>query len=180
MYHIKNDKRCERSAGIIVDALACLLAKKPFPEITVTDIQRTAGIGRSTFYRHFDNIDDVVEYFVDMSFRETVRNYEELPPHEFTLACLSTVIEKGEMMMKILDAGRSAIITRSLRKNLVNMNYPRSAEAAAEYSFAVFAASCISIIKSWDENGRKESIEELAGYLERYLDYQELNSVHGH
>jgi hypothetical protein len=32
----------------------------------------------------------------------------------------------------------------------------------------------MSVISVWDENGRKESIEELADYMQKYLDFSNL------
>lgn len=180
MYHIKSDKRCIKSAEIIVETLEKLLQKKPFPDITITDIQKTAGIGRSTFYRHFDTIDDVVYYSVDKYFNQLVQEYEALDPREFTQVCLKGVIEKSGEMANFLSSGHSALVTKALRKNMIEYseikNYNIGKEA--HYSFAVFAASCIAIIKAWDEEGRQESVEELAQRLEKYLNFSELESVH--
>ncbi|MBQ9075829.1 MAG: TetR/AcrR family transcriptional regulator, partial [Mogibacterium sp.] len=85
MYHVKNDKRCIRSAESIMNALEQLMAKKAFLDITITDIQKTAGIGRSTFYRLFDTIDDVVTYMVDREFEEIVRGYSMMSKRDFTI-----------------------------------------------------------------------------------------------
>ena len=176
MYHVKNDKRCIRSAESIMNALEQLMAKKAFLDITITDIQKTAGIGRSTFYRLFDTIDDVVTYMVDREFEEIVRGYSTMSIRDFTIDCLSGVVERGGILIGILSSGKSELVTRSLRENL-----HRSAEEAGEadeaglqYRFAVFASACISVIRVWDENGRKESIEELADYMQKYLDFSKL------
>ena len=169
MYHVKNDKRCIRSAGSITKALEQLLTKKAFLDITVTDIQKTAGIGRSTFYRLFDTIDDVVTYMVDKEFEEIVRGYSTMSIRDFTINCLSGVIDREDTLMGILASGRSELVTGSLRENL-----HRSAEAGLQYRFAVFASACISVIRVWDENGRKESIEELADYMQKFLDFSNL------
>lgn len=176
MYHVKNDKRCIRSAESIMHALEQLMSRKAFMNITVTDIQKTAGIGRSTFYRLFDTIDDVVTYMVDREFEEIVRGYNSMSMREFTVSCLRGVIERGDFLIGILSSGRSELVNRSLRENL-----HRSAEEAGEadeaglqYRFAVFTSACMSVIRVWDENGRKESIEELADYMQKYLDFNNL------
>lgn len=61
MYHIKNDKRAEKSAKLICDAMLQLISTKSFSEITVSDIQRVSSVSRSTFYRCFDCLADVLE-----------------------------------------------------------------------------------------------------------------------
>ncbi len=176
MYHIKNDKRCIRSAESIMHALEQLMGRKAFMDITVTDIQKTAGIGRSTFYRLFDTIDDVVTYMVDREFEEIVCGYNSMNMYDFTVSCLRGVIELGDVLINILSSERAGLITGSLRDNL-----RRAAEEGGEpdatglqYRFAVFASACMSVIRVWDENGRKETVEELAGYLHKYLDFNAL------
>ena len=42
MYHIKNDRRAEKSVELIIGALTELMGEKAFSEITVTDVQRHA------------------------------------------------------------------------------------------------------------------------------------------
>ena len=176
MYHVKNDKRCIRSAESIMHALEQLMTKKAFMDITVTDIQKTAGIGRSTFYRLFDTIDDVVTYMVDREFEEIVRGYSSMNIRDFTITCLSGVIERGDILISILSSGRSELVTRSLRENLRRSakEAGEADEAGLQYRFAVFTSACMSVIRVWDENGRKESIEELADYMQKFLDFSNL------
>ncbi len=50
------DLRIEKTQLALFAALDDLLSEKPFSEITVSDLSRQAGIGRQTFYRHFDSI----------------------------------------------------------------------------------------------------------------------------
>ena len=57
-----------RSRRLIKDALADLLQEKPLDKITVSDIVRTAGINRGTFYAHYADIPDVIHHLVDETF----------------------------------------------------------------------------------------------------------------
>lgn len=177
MYHIKNDKRCIRSAEAIAEALTELVAIKPFMDITITDVQKKAAVGRSTFYRLFDTIDDVVTYIVDRNFVEVVKGYKDLSMRGFTIACLTGIIEKGDSLVSFLSSGRDELITKSLRRNLHDavMQADPAYEYEIQYRFAIFASACISVIRVWDEGGRKESIEELADYIEKYLDFGEMS-----
>ena len=176
MYHIKNDKRCRKSAAAITSALEQLLEKKQFMDITVTDIQKTAGVGRSTFYRLFDNIDDVVTYSVDEQFKEIVKDYTALSMRDFTSACISGITTSGGAFMNIMSSGRADLITRSLMDNLHAAAQADGMiqENELQYRFAVFSSACMAVVMVWDERGRQESIEELTDYVERYLDFHSL------
>lgn len=55
------DKRRDSVDERIEDAVFSLMSTTDIPEIRVGDVARAAGISRSTFYRHFDSVDDVVK-----------------------------------------------------------------------------------------------------------------------
>jgi AcrR family transcriptional regulator len=50
----------EQSRERIVAAAAALVRSTPFAELTVDDIMREAGFGRTIFYRHFDDMGDLL------------------------------------------------------------------------------------------------------------------------
>lgn len=55
----KHDRRSQRTRQLVNSAMMGLLSEKPFEAITVQDILDRAGIGRSTFYSHYFDKDDV-------------------------------------------------------------------------------------------------------------------------
>ena len=64
MYHISKDKRAVQSSELIYKGLLECIKKKPFDQITVSDLQKVSGVARTTFYRAFDNISDVLSVSV--------------------------------------------------------------------------------------------------------------------
>ena len=54
------DRRVERTRRALTDALHGLVARKPYDAITLTEVLKDANVGRSTFYLHFRNIDDLL------------------------------------------------------------------------------------------------------------------------
>lgn len=70
MYHIKHDKRAESSVELICTAVLELLETKPLGEITISDVQRRSTVSRSTFYRNFDSLEDVLALLCDRGFDE--------------------------------------------------------------------------------------------------------------
>jgi AcrR family transcriptional regulator len=57
----KADRRSQRTYQLVSSALAELLSEKPYDEILVQDILERAGIGRTTFYAHYFDKDDVLD-----------------------------------------------------------------------------------------------------------------------
>jgi len=61
----KPNRQIERTKSWIFDAIMLLMDEMPYKKITVSDICERAGVARPTFYRYYDEKDDVlVEYLV--------------------------------------------------------------------------------------------------------------------
>ena len=68
----KLDRRISRTRDTLGDALVELMQEKNFDEITVQDVLDRAGVGRSTFYAHYRDkqdlfLSDVEDFFELMS-----------------------------------------------------------------------------------------------------------------
>ena len=57
----KSDSKYNATAKRMDNALLLLLKKKPFESITVSELCIEAGVHRSTFYLHYENINDLLE-----------------------------------------------------------------------------------------------------------------------
>ncbi len=61
----KVDRRIQRTRQLLQDALIALLLEKGYDKITVQDIIDRANVGRSTFYAHYLDKDDLMESSVE-------------------------------------------------------------------------------------------------------------------
>jgi AcrR family transcriptional regulator len=59
------DQRVVRTRNILGDALVSLILEKPFEQITIKQVLARAGVGRTTFYEHFRNKDDLFKSDVE-------------------------------------------------------------------------------------------------------------------
>ena len=59
-----------RSRKMIIAALVDLLQEKPLDKITVTDVTNRAQINRGTFYAHYADIPDVINYMIQRIFSQ--------------------------------------------------------------------------------------------------------------
>ena len=179
MYHIKNDKRCVKSAARICDALRELLTEKPLGEITVTDIQKRSGTGRSTFYRLFDNTDDVLLYLVEGEFHDMVNYYREMDWTDFTEHLIRNIMSESRVILNVTSSGKMHVISRALRNDLTHVAEADSYkfDNLSRYMIAVFIGGCISLVTTWDETGREESVDELARMMRKAFDYRAIEDI---
>lgn len=179
MYHIKNDKRCIKSAARIGEALRELLTEKPLSEITVTDIQKRSGTGRSTFYRLFDNTDDVLLYLVEGEFLDMVNDYREMDWTDFTEHIIRNIMSESRVILNVTSSGKMHVISRALRNDLTQVAEADSYkfDNLSRYMIAVFIGGCISLVTTWDETGREESVDELARMMRKAFDYKAIEEI---
>jgi len=87
----KTDRRVMRTRDTLGDALVRLMQEKPFKAITVQQVLDRAGVGRSTFYAHYKDKDDLFfsdaeEFFEAMATalsRHGDKSNRVAPVHEF-------------------------------------------------------------------------------------------------
>ena len=168
MYHIKKDKRSKKSAQIICESLASLMYQKTYYDISISDICHKCGIARTTFYRLFDTIDDVLLYQFDTLFEESLREYTSqdlsLKNQSYAKIILSIVLNNRPLIQAITSSGRSDLFDFSTRKkeNIIvqNMNLNINKKERM-YCTPMLNAMIFAVIKTWISNGCQETADEL-------------------
>lgn len=57
-----DDKRVQRTQQALFEAFTDLVLTRPYADIKIADIIEAAGVGRSTFYEHYQSKDDVLRH----------------------------------------------------------------------------------------------------------------------
>lgn len=164
MYHIKEDKRAQASVELICGGLRRCLKEKSFESVTISDIQRVSGVSRSTFYRNFDRIEDVLALMCDRVFEEAfASDYSNISE-----AVFRTWFRHADMIEAVVGIGRGDMLYASLRRCTSRMRsgLPEWGDAAPlDYLASIIASSMMGIMITWVERGKKESEEELKGVI---------------
>jgi len=85
------DPRVKRTRKLLQKAFSDLLAEKGFQSITVADITERAEVNRATFYLHFEDKYDLLNYCVREALQQTLE--QKLPdPQAFTLSNLRVLM----------------------------------------------------------------------------------------
>ncbi len=177
MYHISEDKRSAQSADLIYKGLLKCLENKPFDLITVTDVQKASGVARTTIYRCFDNLSDILYWRCDLCFREALNSVQPTEkPDESRLmrGYFSYWTEHSDILKLLIDINRQDIIyachmnnAEALEKSYGRL--PGMDDTVAGYFMAIRTGVTISILKAWLDGGRKESADELIQIVEKLL-----------
>lgn len=161
---------------IMKNSLKKLIKETPLSKITVSDIAEDCGISRMTFYYHFKDIYDLVEWCILSDAEESIRGgVVATDTWENELITIFTVARMNkEFYLSLFNSMDRAlaeryilrytdrISTRIVEENLGAITYTKEnrARLAEYYSHAIMGIICC-----WAMGGMKESIEYLSKCL---------------
>ena len=184
MYHISNDKRAHQSSEMVYEALKHLMAKSPFSEINVTDLVHEAKIGRSTFYRLFDAIEDVLHYKADEAYALCAQNMKRILldknnsglSRSFFLPFFRYWYYNFEIIELLIRAKKEDILKQSFKKMVDDLRseYPEVEVKNYNYFIEIRAAVSIAILSEWVKTNRQLSPEELFEIFKMQLTVDEV------
>lgn len=168
MYHKQVNKTAVQSQHMIADALFSLMKRKPFQQITVTEICQEAAIGRKTFYRNFDLKEDVVEFRLDIlcaQYKEEIMGMtklEQLRHH------MQFVKAHADVFITMYLSGVQQMV-RDKFAVLLPDTMPKWTDdpVEQEYRSQYIIAGVEAIERVWVTRGFKESIDEVVAIVQR-------------
>ena len=165
MYHIKNDRRARASAERICAALLALLEEKPFEAVTIGDIQRVSTASRSTFYRNFDRLEDVLALLCDRGFQEAFRRERG---EGYPVAVFRYWSENSSVLETLVSIRRTDLLFSSFRRTAAELPALRElAENAAQYDYfvSIITSGMAGILVTWIEHGKRETPDEVLAHV---------------
>lgn len=185
MYHISNDKRAMQSSKLIYNGLLECIKKKPFDQITVSDLQKASGVARTTFYRAFDNISDVLYWKCDTCFYEVLGKYNpKLFEGEIDLArhYFQYWMNHSDILDLLIQINRQDIIYACHMKNaeILQQRFgevPGVHMEHGNYFIAIRTGFTISVLTVWLKGGKKETADDLVKIIEEQLTFLARKSI---
>jgi AcrR family transcriptional regulator len=176
--HRRTDRRILRTRDALGDALIALMQEKSFDEITVQDVLDRAGVGRSTFYVHYRDKDDLflsdVEDFFEHASSVLKRNgaskkrllpVQELFAHIREARKFYSALANSGKMNDVHALGHGffarSIDERLQMAGLEMESAQRSAQAHA------LAGSFFSLLDWWIDKGMKADPKEMDDLFHR-------------
>ena len=130
-------------------SLKKLLTKKPLDKITITDITEDCGINRMTFYYHFKDIYDLVEWVcVEDATRILGENKTYDTWQEGFLRIFEAVSENKTFMMNAYHS----ISRDQVEKYLYSLTYDLMIKVIDDF----YKCSFVGVLLEWIENGMKQ------------------------
>jgi AcrR family transcriptional regulator len=178
----KEDARVRRTRDALGDALVELMQEKPFESITVQDVLDRAHVGRSTFYSHYSDKDDLLmsdadEFFERVSMGLSAKGDASdrvFPVREF----FSHIAEAKRFVNALSSSGKLEAnmelarehFARGIERRLSEVPrgkaIPKSERSAIAFAHA---GALLSLMTWWVDRGMKQSPAEMDELFHRVV-----------
>jgi len=165
----KPDKRVRRTHERLGSALVELIQEKPIDDVTVQEVLDRASVGRSTFYLHFRDKNDLLlsqlEKFLEMMSTALSIRKEESRRVVPVAELFAHIGNQKKIYRALADSGRlndffdlaqgyfSRGIEQRLRESKRLPKFPQRELAARAFALA---GSLLSLLRWWLDRGAKE------------------------
>ena len=184
----KSESKYYNTALLMDEALLLLLEKKEYDFITVKEICEKAGVNRSTFYLHYESIDELLVETIELinnrflsAFNNKVIDPKSSSKNELFLIedkyliPYLTFVKDYKKIYKLVH-NKPHIFNnqkayKELYKNLFEVILDKYGvlDEEKEYVFTYFSFGTLAIINKWIEKDCKEDIYTIANLIKKLI-----------
>lgn len=188
----KYETKYQNSAKLMDEALIDLLNDKDFEYITVKEICKKAGVNRSTFYLHYETIDELLsetcqwylnkfqEYYKDMDDRLSYEDINSRPLQDLILTSDNYLIP----YLNFMKENKKIMVACLTRPNTLNaekvygwifryvspiMSRFGIEECDKKYIFNFAIHGLMAILVEWMKNDFKEPVEHIVQLIKSVI-----------
>ncbi len=174
----RTDRRVLRTRDTLGDALIELMHEKPFDDITVQEVLDRAGVGRSTFYAHYRDKNDLflsdVEDFFKMFSTTLTRNGASPQRLAPVMELFSHLAEVKDFYLAMVAAGKvndvqalgRGFFARSFEERLRRTGVATEPAELAAKAHAL-SGSLFALLDWWIDKGMKADPKEMDALFHR-------------
>lgn len=185
----KNESKYFYTAELMNQALLALLEKKDIEFITVTEITNKAGVNRSTFYLHYENIFDLLEETIENLNKSFLNSFAIQAPLEIKskkdaflikdeqLIPYLNFVKNNKRVLKLIHEKPQLFKSKNTYKKMYDkIFYPAISQFLSQenekiYNLEFFTGGVTSIIHKWLELDCVTEIDELVKIIKNCVNY---------
>ena len=182
--NIKNNSRYKISSEKIETAFLSLLTKYKYEDISISKICEIAGINRSTFYCHYDDINDLTIKIESKFAKSTasIFNFGERQTHEAMVEMFAFIKENKSFYKAFLNIPYTTFAETDTKIKCLehvskSSNIKSSIDMGLFYRGSFFGAGIKEMCRIWLERECKETPEEMATLLTKLVNPETLKNA---
>ncbi len=151
----------------LTQALFQLMHTQSFDKISITALCEKAGVSRISFYRHFEQKEDIVIRYMH---EQIVKHFQTMPEPHTTNAVFIKMFEWAIAESEVIDL----LYQQNLSHFLLHfVRYCCGAKPEFDnekaYHCGVLVGICFGLLDEWIRRGKNESPEQMAEILQNNL-----------
>lgn len=167
-------KQAREVEGYLLGALERLLKKKSFNDISITELAKVAGVSRMTFYRHYQNITDILTSEMEAVMVELNAkiDFKTMIKHDGLVFIMQFLRMHAAFIRLLVRAQDQDILRTHIAQILVQLSAHKQHlqdfnEREVNYFVLYHSTGLTSVIIDWIVKDQPDTPEELATFLER-------------
>ncbi len=162
----------------ITEGLFSLLRKKAFSEITVTDIVKEANVARASYYRNFENKEQIIEAAMDSLWDELMSDIKYDDDENifnqknarigFEKALTCCLVKKADLMA-LYHNGFGSLIQQTFNRYIMEFAGNMPVNSTERYKLFFIAGAVTNVLIEWLNDGAKEPPREIAALCVSYF-----------
>lgn len=178
----KQDKRIDNTYRALYNSLKKLLIHKSADQITIKELCAEANIQRSTFYSHYNNINELMDAFINGVLLDIEKEifcvslHSECTPALFFEKLFLSLSHKPDICRVLLSrsmghafANKIIMIIRIKCMQEWRRDFSLLDENNAALVFEFFSAGMFGILNRWISTGQKENQEVIAQLIKNMI-----------
>ncbi|MFD1417585.1 TetR/AcrR family transcriptional regulator [Companilactobacillus keshanensis] len=156
----------------LANALMSILQTKPFNKITVKNVVDECGLTRQTFYNHFGDMYELVEWTCLQAIKESLQDNSDYDHWQKGLYKLMLAIKKNSLLVNNMQRSQNRDILVKYIYKIIN-NYVITVVEKQSYGLNIaqddknfvahfYSLAFMAIIVEWVKNGMKADPEEVS------------------
>ncbi len=144
----------------ITQSLFRLMKRKSYAKITITELVREAGVSRNSFYRNYQNTEEIIRQFLEGKTSVWWNGFIANPdryPHIIS-ELFHHLLDMKEEIHLLYRAGLSHLLMEHI---VLCGRQSRTEELRSTYQTAFMSGALCGLVNEWIVRGMKESAEEM-------------------
>lgn len=163
---LSNEESNKLTKQSLQTALIYLMNKKPFEQITITELVNKAGVSRMSFYRNYTSKEDILKKIKNEVLDSLKTAFINLKnghgSYEIYYKIFCGIQNQADTISLLLKAN---FATTFMFENILFFdNIVESKNIKDYYNFIACVGAILSIVTRWLVDGMKESVEFMANY----------------
>ena len=179
----KQESKYCYTASLMDEALLLLLEEKDFDRITVKELCERAGVNRTTFYLHYETMNDLLDEtiaYINKKFTNSLSDVEIGDPRNEVL----TTEKYLRPYLTLIKENKRAYIVVRKKENLFNAKNAFQGlyhtlfspalsnfgvvEKDKKYVFAFYTQGTLAIIGTWIDGNCEDDIDEIIALIMKH------------